>query len=376
MQLYVDLISPISVHCRTLSDGQVQLKYNICCPEHSSNEAAGHIGALVATCHKDGASPKLQNSLVQLAQALSAEHRSLLEFSTSVGSALFGPPHSPAESSDFHYDSEDLESEDEEEADSDQAPEQQRELHTSPVRSGGILSFVEPLSNAGRLWPLPPLPTASSAMTAGLSFVDSRHETAFQLWHGRHMLKFDFAAFALCVALQTLIVFSPLTSLTINTLAPWVWLVGYTEAILFLVLSTQQGRKYYICHRNEILIALQAIMLWYHHCLVANYMGHGSVLLCSVVAYNFLWIPYTTLVFQAQFKLLAPMMVLCAAVNLTLLKEMCASCDGIGGMPWWRCAGRAAAKVSTMLGMALCTVYCIEWRARRVWAAMQAVRDD
>lgn len=230
---------------------------------------------------------------------------------------------------------------------------------------------------AGRLWHLPPLTTASSAMTAGLSFIDPRHEDSFQLWHGYHMWKFDFAACCLCVAFQTMIVFSNFTSISIYGVVPtWKWVVGYVQVLLILALSTRRGRIYYIQHRNEIMLCLLGIMLWYHHNLIKNYQGkrqNTNFAGCSAVAYHFLWIPYTTLVFQARFKWLAPMMTLCTAVNLTLLGEMCALCHGGNSMPWWRCAGRSAAKVSTMLIMALCTVYCIEWRARRVWAAMRAV---
>ena len=76
---------------------------------------------------------------------------------------------------------------------------------------------------------------------------------------------------------------------------------------------------------------------------------------------------------SSVFKWLAPMIVMCAALNLSLLGEMCGSCVD-DGTSMKRCVLRGASKVTMMVAAALGTVYYVEWRARRVWAALR-VRD-
>lgn len=144
----VIVLSHPFMRCRTLPNGQLQLKYGINSHDHAPDGTPVQIGALVATCNGEiNASTKTQNTLEQLATALSHEHKAILEFSTSVGSVLFGPPHSPAESSDFQVDIDDLNNSDSEahdehpDDDSDEETSHQREIMTSPARHGAFLGF-------------------------------------------------------------------------------------------------------------------------------------------------------------------------------------------------------------------------------------------
>ena len=190
------------------------------------------------------------------------------------------------------------------------------------------------------------------------------------------MLHFDFMVLCMSVALQTVIVFTSATNFNVTPSVPWYkWLVGYVEAVVIGVLCTRRGRQWYILNRDALLLCLLAVMFVYHHSLMKNFQGIGTPAMskCSGVAYGFLWLPYVTFVFQARFKWLAPMIVMCAALNLSLLGEMCGSCVD-DGTSMKRCVLRGASKVTMMVAAALGTVYYVEWRARRVWAALR-VRD-
>ena len=330
-------------------------------------------------------SPALQQSLTQFAAALSLQHETLVEFNTAVGSALFGPPHTPSPSDDDEHGGSDDDINDDRDgigeneydddygdddttSHSDVAHEYDDDRRINRDR-GRQQQRGRWRSLLGRR--LPPFFASVSplSLTAALSFLDPTDEQLFLHWHAQHMWKFDVGALGMCVALQTMLVFTSITQFELlKSVVAWKWAVGYIQLVLIVVMCSQRGRRWYCSHRDLVLIALQLVMLWYHHTLMNNFrppIGPNVLLKCSGVTYSFVWLPFVTLVFQARFRLLAPVIVLSTAVNLTLLRDMCGQCEGGGGA---RCIGRGAGKVVGMVGATLTAVYCIEWRARRVWA--------
>jgi hypothetical protein len=316
----------------------------------------------------------------------------LLEFNASVGNALFGTSHSPSPSLSSDEFVEESDEEDNEDT------QTQRSNSSSLSIAGGILSIwthgftLHNGSASGRANIFFPHPFSITEVhggrsgtvrhvTAGLTFTDPVDEAHFQRWHARHRLQFDVVALSMCVLFHTLLVFTNIGHVTIfKAVEPWRWAVGYVQLLLLLFLSNKRSRAVYIQHRDKFLLALLAIVLWYHHFVMRNFLGVApSLQKCSGVIYGFLWIPFSTLVLQARFKWLMPAIVLTTSINLTLLGEICAACGegvGNGGLNMTattvrRCTGRGVSKVAIMVGAALCTVYCLEWRARRVWAALR-----
>lgn len=342
-------------------------------PSSPSRGAGRAVGALLATAVPSVASrSQIRLALASMAAALSLQRQALAEFSSSVGSALFGPPHTP-DMSDDEWD-------DELEQSGGPRPSGASPSSDGLDWGGAASEAAGPRGWAASLlglWvPPPPVDVAAAApLSAGLRFVDFAQEGAFQRWHARHMWKYDYAALCLCTALQTMLVFTSVTQFTILGAVPaWKWGVGYCHAALLAALSVRRGREVYVAHRDAALLGWHALMLWYHHGLMRNFHGLGPPTMhsCSGVACAFTWLPFVTLVFQTRWRWLAPAIVASAAVNLTLLPELCATCDGGDAAALRRCAGRGAVKAVSMVAAALLAVYCIEWRARRVWAALRA----
>lgn len=344
---------------------------------------------------------QLLRTIERLAVALSKHSSILLDFNTTVGNALFGTlhPQSPTNGGNGSINfSEESEDDDSQTLNSNGTGG--RSNSSSLSVAGGILSiwthgFRLHSGDGGgnRFFPHPFSINSGDGqrgqrqVTAGLTFIDPIDEAQFQRWHARHMFQFDIVALIMCVLFHTLLVFTSIGRIKIYTaVATWRWAVGYIQVILLLFLSTKRGKKLYIRNRDAFLLGLLAIVLWYHHFVIRNFHGVASVLQeCSGVVYGFLWIPFITLVLQARFKWLLPAIVTMTAINLTLLPEICAVCDTKSGksLPptvtgmmssvsaMRRCSGRGASKVAILVGAALCTVYCVEWRARRVWAALR-----
>jgi hypothetical protein len=360
-----------------------------------SGPAKVDIGMITATARPEALNNlQLLRTLERLAIALSKPDASaiLLEFNSSVGNALFGTSHSPSSLSstaDSLFDS------DEEDA------QTQRSNSSSLSFAGGILSiWTHGLrlhnGNGGvgrggggenRFFPTPFSLTAVNGgrsgntrhITAGLTFTDPADEAHFQLWHATHMLQFDLFSLALCVLFHSLLVFTNIGPVSLYiAVEPWRWAFGYVQIALLLFLTNKRCRKFYIRHRDAFLLTLIAILLFYHQFVIRN-VALGVHKCSGGVVYGFLWIPFTTLVLQARFKRLLPAIVLTTAINLTLLVEICAACDvassgaasELHSSSSRRCSGRGGAKVVILVGAALCTVYAIEWRAIRVWAALR-----
>ena len=351
------------------------------------------VGTLVATATPEALdNVQLLRTIERLAAALSKHSSILLDFNTSVGNALFGTLHThDTDDVNFSDDSSD-DNEDAQTLNSEGTAE--RTNSSSLSVAGGILSIWTHGFRLNRgdsvdrsFFPHPFSMTAIAGggsthhVTAGLTFTDPVDEEHFRLWHARHMFQFDVVALSMCVLFHTLLLVAKigLRGPFRVELAFWRWMIGYVQAVLLLFLASKRGKQIYIQHRDVFLLGLLAVVLWYHHSVVKNFYGVATVLeKCSGVVYGFLWIPVIALLLQPRFKWLMPAILATTAINLTLLGEICTTCDAgnsAGGVApstnvMRRCSSRGASKVAIMVGAALYTVYCAEWRARRVWASL------
>ena len=291
----------------------------------------------------------------ELSFALSASSAVFREFADSVGTALFAPPHTPSEGS--------LGSDDEgEQRPSARASAEHRRL--APRRSGDADPSARPRPR--------PRPSFSHAISVGLAFPPAQEE-AFTRWYAEHMWRYDAVCSWMCAVLQTVLVFVPGTAYGLFFRLPWTrWVIGYCHVILLGLLSLPKGRAWYLAHRDAALTTLTVVMLIYHHGVLENYyhLSPPAVTSCNNVAYSFLWLPFVALLFQSRFRFLGPTITACAAINSSLLWGMCEDCRT--SLPARRCIGRGASKVAVIVAAALCVVYCIEWRARRLWSAQAA----
>jgi hypothetical protein len=149
---------------------------------------------------------------------------------------------------------------------------------------------------------------------------------------------------------------------------PWQqWSLGYVHGLPALLLLRSRTRALYHRHRDSILLMVHFVALVYQHWIVQNYMHLAPVatLRNPAFAFSFTWLPTAAILYQMKFAWQVPMYAVMTAVNISLVAPMCTLALPEEGTE--RCGLRMATKTVTMVAAALLVVYCVEWRARRVW---------
>jgi hypothetical protein len=214
----------------------------------------------------------------------------------------------------------------------------------------------------------PPAPLHSSALS--LSFEDARQEQEFSRWHARRMWPYDAAALCLGALTHIAILLLPGPgSQLLRRLAWRHWVLGFCHLPPLLLLAHPSSREWYFSRRDVVLLCLLGGLLAHQYSAVAAYARPPP--LSPLAPTDFLlWLPAAALLFQARFAWLAPAAAAAAAVGVRLLSALCAACQPAA--PLQRCVARSASKLAVTVTGALLVVYCLEWRARRAWAAARA----
>jgi len=210
-----------------------------------------------------------------------------------------------------------------------------------------------------------------------LAFPDERDEAAFTQWHATNMWRFDAAGLLLCALLQTATLLLPCMRRGLLGAAPWPhWALGYCHLAPLAMLTTRRPRRWYLRHRDVVLLILLGALGAYQHRVVSAYAQRGAAATgpsLLALAYSFLWLPAAALLFELRFAHLAPALAAALAGQLVMLRGLC---DASGGArvdgARWHCMARGAAKAAAMCFVALTTVYTVEARARRIWAASRS----
>lgn len=160
-----------------------------------------------------------------------------------------------------------------------------------------------------------------------LQFTDPKLEAVFADEHNANLIKFDILSYLGTFAYMLCILFVPITRFNTpgfsDKVQIWRSMLRFLPA---LFLFTRRSRALYLPHR-EFLMAYNyfTCLLWFlyvkHY---MDYMGPESFTKSSYM-HGYLWLGMYMFLFQMRIRLLIPLVILCFAINATLLPHICAT---------------------------------------------------
>ena len=357
------------VDASNVHDGVLKLQAPISLAPNRAQSTVGHgsssfrgngevLGWLVVRVGKgedDGEIVKVGDAFLQLANALSSNNVSLTRLGGTLFKTLLYPPHV-----NFGF-SERINVEMLSEEDMALShPEFEDDLGNEVEDDSNARSFA-----AGR-------ESTSLSLTPFLTFRDTQAESCFKSWQAVQMFRYDVLTFCLCIFAHSVVVFLPGTAYNVVWRIPaWKWIAGYVHIPLLAIAVIPSTRKLYCEFRDLLLLSVYLWELYFNNFLMENYRGSRDLSFsCNGQAYAYLWLPLSTVFCQARFALLAPIVVASIAMSLHGLFELCRKECGETTALHLQCFWIAVYKITAMVALALAVVYVVEWKARRVWRAL------